>query len=121
MLFPFCSLFNPLLDSVDLRRSEWLWGFLRGHAFLGVVVTYPEKQFTRFRFPRNHQDMFPFTEQTVLEVQSQLGFALFFIGPVASEAMVGQNGADVSVEVDCTQGYAHKECEGEDKKSEVHL
>ena len=99
MTFPFGSLFNPFLDGVDLRGLEWLLKFFRRHAFLGITVTYPEEQFTRLRFPRRHQDGLPFTEQTFLEVQSLLGLALFFIGAVAGEAMVGQNGEHVAVEL----------------------
>ena len=77
MFFPFCSLIDPFLDGVDLRKFEWLWGFFRRHAFLGIVMTYLEEQFTRLRFPRRQQDWLTFTEQIVLAVQSRLGFSLF--------------------------------------------
>ena len=99
MILPFCSLLNPFLDGVDLRRLEGFWKLLRGHAFLGIAMSYSEKQFALRRVSCHQQNRLAFTEQILLPIQPQLGFSLFFIRPVTGEAMVGQYRSYVAVEL----------------------
>jgi hypothetical protein len=95
VLFPLGAFVDPLLDGGDLRGCERAACGRRGHAALGIGVRDAEIDAAGFGFAGRECG-----ERSLFGIQADAGHALAFVGAVASEAVVGEDGADLAVEVD---------------------
>src|SRR5262249_43605330 len=103
MRFPVGALIDPAANEVDLRFSEDETGAGRRHAirFVGRAdaLVEPAPGAVRWR-----DDAIA----ALLGVEAETSLALLLVGAVAGEALVGQDGADLTVEIDLRRG----ECGG---------
>ena len=99
----------PLSEELGFLLGYPLWGLLRRHAFLRVFVrdAVEEFAFSWFAGGDGLEGVFP-------EVKPQVALPGLGIRPVASEALVGKDGADVFVEVDFPVRRESQHQEGEE-------
>lgn len=96
MIFPFGPLLDPCLQSRDLLRREWLYFSWGRHPFVVVVGRDPLPYQRVLQVSLgNHVLAVAVGEGFVLEIEAELSFACRLVGPVASEAMLSQDRADL--------------------------
>ncbi len=97
---------DPALKPLDLRgREPAEFGRGRRHDFVVVRALEPQQQFA-FRAAAGDDDRnsVPHPRGSLAGVETQLRLAAGLVGTVAREALVGEDGADVAVEVDRRRG-----------------
>ena len=99
MAFPFGARLHPFLEEGDLIWGEGFIGFRRGHEFIAVGGMEAGGDFAPFPIPGDDGDgpAFAFAESAGGGIESEFGFPVFFIGPVAGETMIGEDGADIAI------------------------
>ena len=102
VLLPSGSLTHPLLEEVDLGGGERLSMLGRRHDFVGILRQDALDQGAALGLSGDQGVLprFELQEGVFLTVQAQTCLALALIWSMAGEAMLGENGADLSVEVD---------------------
>ena len=102
MRLPLRSIFNPLFDQRDLLIVQLLVEILRRHPLVDVVRSDAAEQLAFIQLARNNRvpAAVQFSEGTFLIIQPQTRLARPFIRPVAGEAIVREDRANVPVEVD---------------------
>ena len=99
VLLPFSALQNPLTDKVDLLGRKFFAEFRLRHTQFFIGRADAAEQFTLFRLSGNeNDDLATITECAFFCVEAQVSFTLVLVGPVASKAVVRQNGPNVPVE-----------------------
>ena len=87
---------DPAFEQEFFLIRQLLVGLGSGHHFLGIVAEYPVKQLAVFRIARNEGECL---DRLFSNIESQVGFTLLFVGPVAVVTVVGQDRPDMPVEV----------------------
>src|ERR1041385_9578802 len=104
MPLPRRAFINPAPQLFDLRRREFLAGLRRRHDFVRIWIRYPPDQFALVAVAGDDPGLaFPHSERAFLDIQPELGLARLFIRPVAGEAVIRADGADVAVEIHRTR------------------
>jgi hypothetical protein len=88
---------NPFSQSLALAGLQFLVSVRRGHSLLGVAREDAPDKLTGLRLARHDR---AFLERHRAHIQTQLGFALILVRPVATEAMIREDGADIAIETD---------------------
>ncbi len=95
---------HPLREELQLARRELFAALLGRHRDVGVVAGDALDQFALVGLPGDDRRVTPqVLPRAVLGVKPQTvspPFAFLRVGPVALEAVVGEDGTDVAVEVD---------------------
>ena len=92
---------------------------MRGHSFLGIIGGNAKEQLAFRRVARSNRSITPEISQgAFLDVQTQLGLALFGIRTMAVKTIVGQDWSNISVKRNliCV-GEAKSDGEGHRKQS----
>ena len=118
MAFPFGARLHPLLEKGDLLGLEGFIGFGGRHEFIAVGGMEAGGDFAPFPIPGDDGDgtAFAFAESACGGIEAEFGFPMFFIGPVAGEAMIGEDGADIAIKRGWGGVERGKREEGEDEK-----
>ena len=118
MAFPFGARLHPLLEKGDLLGLEGFIGFGGRHEFIAVGGMEAGGDFAPFPIPGDDGDgtAFAFAESACGGIEAEIGFPMFFIGPVAGEAMIGEDGADIAIKRGWGGVERGKREEGEDEK-----
>ena len=73
-------------------------GFGWWHDFIAILAQNPVNEFALLGIARNKGKGL---DSILANIQSEIGFPRFTVRSMAEETVVGQDGTDVSVEVDC--------------------
>jgi hypothetical protein len=106
VLLPGGALLDPALQEVDLLRGQRFPGSGGGHADGGLLGGHPGPQFALVQLEGDDRPgaALRFAEGRFAVIQPEVGLAGAGVGPVAGGAVVGQDRADVPVEVDGCAG-----------------
>lgn len=101
MGFVLGSLFNPATNESDLLGRERLVAGSGGHAFVLFGRDDAPKEFALVggAWFHNTGQVF-FAEQACLGIEAQVGFSFVVVRSVAEDAIVGQDGPDIAIELD---------------------
>ena len=93
MRFELGAFFDPFSERQNFLGRETLIGLRRRHDFLSINVGNASDQFAFVRYSRlnDFESGFPL-------IEAQFSFACFGIGTVAGEALIGEDGADITIE-----------------------
>ena len=102
---PLRALLDPFADGGDLRVGERGAGLRRRHA-AGAVGGADARQQAALRRVAGGDDVVAAAvgEQALFGIEAQVGDAALVVGPVAGEAVVGQNRTHVAIEIDQRPG-----------------
>ena len=101
VLRPLGPLRDPAANQIELRRRDPLTGLRRRHPFVGIVGGHPSQGFAFFRLEGDKGSLAAkFGEQTGLRIQPQIGLPLLVVRPVAIEAVLRQDRANVPAKDD---------------------
>ena len=95
---PLGALIDPSTQELDLFLSERVPGIRRRHVLVGIGVGDALNEQAVGRLAGNDH-VFP-GKRAVLGIEVEFRFAVLFVGPVAREAIVRENRADVPVEAE---------------------
>ena len=101
MRLPRGVLADPGSDQGDLFRAELLVALGRRHDFLRIPGDESLIELALLRVPPDHHGrcIFPFRKESRLGIEAHVGLARAGIGAVAGKAVLGQNRADVAIEL----------------------
>jgi hypothetical protein len=92
---------DPALEYLNLRGLERLVRLLRRHALISVVGRDATDQFALVRLAWDDgRHAVPIGFRIFLDVEAQLGLTVLLVRAVTGEALVGQDRADVAIEID---------------------
>jgi hypothetical protein len=107
VLLPLPAAGDPLPQRRNFGICKLAAFIRRRHSQVGIGRSDPPPQFALLRLPgNNHRAALSLCIGCFRGIQPQIGLALAGVGTVALEAMVGQDRADVSVELDRRLGGA---------------
>ena len=101
MAFPSRALLDPLPDGGDLGIRQGYASLRRRHS-RGWAGGADAGEEAAFRRVAGHDNLItaPIGEEPVFGIEPQVGHAAFVVGAVTGEAVVGENGAHVAIEID---------------------
>ena len=98
MILPCSALFDPPNQQVDLFLGQWALEFAWRHALVSVVRRHSAHEFTFFRVSR-HDNRSAVGKYRFAQIQTKVGLQTLGVGSVTLVAVVGENGLDVSSEI----------------------
>jgi len=107
MVLPRRALIDPSAQEFDFMAGEPEPGFGRRHAVFRERLGDAKEQLALVVISRNNRmdSGRDFSEDAFVQVESQVGLAGGWVGAVALEAVVGENGTDISSEVDRLESF----------------
>src|SRR5207244_3610144 len=110
----FCSLSYPPFQKLLLRSGEGLLRFGWRHEFIRVGRKNVLNEFALVRPAWNDGFLL---ESDLAHIQPELGFPLVFVRPMAGITVLGENRADVTIELDlvCLRGVGGRDGEKQEK------
>ena len=98
----FRALGDPAAEHFLLASGQWFVGFGWGHEFIFIAGEDAADDFTFFWVGRNDGDFTGFGgfEGLLADIEAEFGFAGIFVGAVAVEASIGEDGSEVAIELD---------------------
>jgi len=98
----FRALGDPAAEHFFLASGEWFVGFGWGHEIIFIAGEDAADDFTCFWVTWNDGDFTGFGgfESLLADIEAELGFAGIFVGAVAVEASIGEDGSEVAIELD---------------------
>ena len=121
----FGALLDPAFDEGDLVLGEHLMEFRRGHVIVRVVGAQALHHFAGFRFAGDDGGFAGLTSLAggLKGIETELTLDLVLVGPVAGEASIREDRADVSVELHLLGGDGERAKEaggGEAEAGKTH-
>ena len=130
MRFVFRALFDPFANQCDFRGADFQMTFRRRHLLVGIGTRDAANDFALLRFAGNdgaRTGFFIANGNGIFQnVEAQIRFATFRVRPVTLETTVGEERANLKIEVNrllrFSRGKARREHERveQDKKSSGH-